>query len=327
MRFQNNTTSTAQTICNQNTNGWVYETADVTSAISPYYNQVVTVEFEGSCPNGCAQPTHFWIDDVQLNVTGTPPARWTGGNDTSSGSSAWWNFSGMSPSPLIGLSVNVANGNLLASMGQTASQGVNGLDQGVALRYNSASRGTLTDLGYGWGFDTSRDVGLDVPSPTSNIVFHDGSGYLATFTRNSDGSYSTPPGLNAQLVATIDGGYILTDNSSQEQLQFDSNGYLTAEQNRTGQRLTYTYNYSGSPNSIRDTEGRLTKFYQNGQARITELTDPVYRSFLYTKPRQSLGSIFRHYRWPNKPSPTRPSYEVVLSIVASGARFISVSEE
>lgn len=166
-------------------------------------------------------------------------------------------------------------------MAQTASQGVNGLDQGVSLRYNSASRGTVTDLGYGWGFDTSRDVGLDVPSPTSSIVFHDGSGALATFTRNSDGSYSTPPGLNAQLVATIDGGYILTENSSQEQLQFDSNGYLTAKQNRTGQRLTDTYNFYGSPNSSRDTEGRVTKFYENNLGHIVRLSDPVYRPFTY----------------------------------------------
>jgi len=212
---------------------------------------------------------------VQLTVTGTPTARWTSGNDTSSGAPVWWTFAGISPTPLIGLSVNVANGNLLASVAQTSSQGVNGLDQGVSLRYNSASRGTITDLGYGWGFDTSRDVGLDVPSPTSTIVFHDGSGYLATFTRNSDGSYTTPPGLNAQLVATIDGGYTLTENTSQEQLQFDSNGYLIAEQNRTGQRLTYTYNFYGSPNSSRDTEGRVTNFYENNLGHIVRLSDPV----------------------------------------------------
>lgn len=282
LRFQDNSTTTAQTICNQNTNGWVYETTDVTSALSPYYNQRVKVDFEGTCPNGCIQPTQFWVDDVQFTVTGPTPARWTGGNDTSSGSPAWWSVVGMSVSPLIGLSVNVANGNLLASMGETSSQGVNGLGQGVSLRYNSASRGTQTDLGYGWAFNTGRDIGLDVPSPTADIVFHDGSGYLATFTRNSDGSYTTPPGLNAQLVATIDGGYTLTENTSQEQLQFDSTGYLTAEQNRTGQRLTYHYNYSGSTNSIRDTEGRLTKMYGNAQGRIYQWTDPVYRIFNYS---------------------------------------------
>jgi len=273
--------STAQTVCNQNTNGWVQETADVSAALAPDGGQLVQLQFEGTCPNGCAQPTEFWIDDVQLNVTGTPPARWTGGNDTSSGAPAWWSFAGISPTPLIGLSVNVANGNLLASVAQTSSQGVNGLGQGVSLRYNSAARGTVTDLGYGWGFNTSRDVGLDVPSPTSSIVFHDGSGYSATFTRNGDGSYTTPPGLNAQLVATIDGGYTLTKNSSQEQLQFDGNGYLTAEQNRTGQRLTYTYNFYGSPNSSRDTEGRVTKFYENNLGHIVQLSDAVTRPFTY----------------------------------------------
>ena len=67
--------STAQTICNQNTNGWVQETADVSAGLAPWGGQLVQLQFEGTCPNGCTQPTQFWIDDVQLNVTGAPTAR------------------------------------------------------------------------------------------------------------------------------------------------------------------------------------------------------------------------------------------------------------
>ena len=67
--------STAQTICNQNTNGWVQETADVSAGLAPWGGQLVQLQFEGTCPIGCTQPTQFWIDDVQLNVTGAPTAR------------------------------------------------------------------------------------------------------------------------------------------------------------------------------------------------------------------------------------------------------------
>ncbi len=65
----NNTIQTMENDCNLNvTNQWVKKNYDVTSALSKYKGQQVTLFFQGTNVANQYQPTDFFIDDVVVNV-------------------------------------------------------------------------------------------------------------------------------------------------------------------------------------------------------------------------------------------------------------------
>ncbi|MGZ6366181.1 MAG: protease pro-enzyme activation domain-containing protein [Ktedonobacteraceae bacterium] len=65
----NNTIQTMENDCNLNvTNQWVKKNYDVTSALSKYKGQQVTLYFQGTNVANQYQPTDFFIDDVVVNV-------------------------------------------------------------------------------------------------------------------------------------------------------------------------------------------------------------------------------------------------------------------
>ena len=49
------------------TNGWVYKSFDVTTAVSSYKGQTVKVLFRGT--NDVSLPSDFFVDDVTLTTS------------------------------------------------------------------------------------------------------------------------------------------------------------------------------------------------------------------------------------------------------------------
>lgn len=89
------------------------------------------------------------------------------------------------------LLVNTVNGNVVVNSSDLT---IKGTGQNLALNhvYNSrlAGGGALSS---GWMLNTGQDVGLTVDG-AGNVTLHGESGYCATFTKNTDGSYKSALG-------------------------------------------------------------------------------------------------------------------------------------
>jgi RHS repeat-associated protein len=181
-----------------------------------------------------------------------------------------------------GLSVNVANGNLVVTGNDVQIQGT-GLSLSVERFYNSLGVGNAYQVGaFGtWLMGSGVDEHLTVVD--NHVDFQAPGGADETFYSNGSGGFTPPPGANANLVQNSNGSYTLTFDSSGEQLNFNSSGYLTSDVDRNGDTLTYTMSGTNL-GSITDTQGRTITFAYGstvGSNLITSITDPTGREWQY----------------------------------------------
>jgi RHS repeat-associated protein len=181
-----------------------------------------------------------------------------------------------------GLSVNVANGNLVVTGNDLQIQGT-GLSLSVERFYNSLGVGNAYQVGaFGtWLMGSGVDEHLTVVD--NHVDFQAPGGADETFYGNGSGGFTPPPGANANLVQNSNGSYTLTFDSSGEQLNFNSSGYLTSDVDRNGDTLTYTMSGTNL-GSITDTQGRMITFAYGstvGSNLITSITDPTGREWQY----------------------------------------------
>jgi RHS repeat-associated protein len=175
------------------------------------------------------------------------------------------------------LHVNVANGNLVLHESDLHVKGT-GLDLSVDRYYNSASS-ALSDFGNRWVMGTGRDVGLTVLQ-SGSVIYAGPSGYQILFTKNPDGTFTSPTGIDATFTKP-GSTYTLTFQKTGEKYNFSSGGFLTSDVDKSGNRITFTYNANNTLASIKDTQGRLTTFAYNASNLITGMTDPSGRAFGY----------------------------------------------
>jgi RHS repeat-associated protein len=181
-----------------------------------------------------------------------------------------------------GLSVNVANGNLVVTGNDVQIQGT-GLSLSVERFYNSLGVGNAYQVGgFGtWLMGSGVDEHLTVVD--NHVDFQAPGGADETFYSNGSGGFTPPPGANAKLVQNSNGSYTLTYDSSGEQLNFNSSGYLTSDVDRNGDTLTYTISGTNL-GSITDTQGRTITFAYGstvGSNLITSIADPTGRVWQY----------------------------------------------
>ncbi len=175
------------------------------------------------------------------------------------------------------LKVNVVNGNLLLKEQDLKIKGT-GLDLDVSRYYNNLST-DMSDLGQGWVMGTGRDVRLQqLPGP--DIAFYGPSGYRGKFTSNGDGTFESPPTVDADLEKRSDGTYKL-EWFSKNKWNFSSSGRLTSQIDKNDNDINFAYNSDGTLASITDTQDRTIRFgYTNG--RLTTMTDVAgARTFSY----------------------------------------------
>ena len=181
-----------------------------------------------------------------------------------------------------GLSVNVANGNLVVTGNDVEIQGT-GLSLSVERFYNSLGVGNAYQVGaFGtWLMGSGVDENLTVVD--NHVDFQGPGGWDETFYSNGSGGFTPPPGANANLVENASGSYTLTYDATGEQLNFNSSGYLTSDVDRNGDTLTYTMSGTNL-SSITDTQGRTITFAYGstvGSNLITSITDPTGREWQY----------------------------------------------
>jgi hypothetical protein len=202
------------------------------------------------------------------------------------GDQSWYPMVGQTPlGDGQGLAVNADGGNLVAHSTDLHIAGV-GLPFTVGRTYNNLSP-EMNSWGYGWQINGGFDMWLDQHDDAQ--TFFDPTGTPFRFTRNTDGSYTAPPGIDATLKTNADGTNTITYNKSRLQLNFDDDGdLLTSIKDRNGNTLSYTYGGAGVswiPSSVTDSQGRTTTFGYDTTSwspRINLITDSSGRSVSYT---------------------------------------------
>lgn len=169
--------------------------------------------------------------------------------------------------------VNLANGNLVLR-NQTMAYNAPGLSVNLDTFFNTlnTNKGALS---YGGSLSTGQDIGLQVG--TSTTTFYGPSGFTAAFTANGSGGWTSPGGVNADLVHNSDGTWSLTYHASSEKLTFTAGGYLIKDVDRNGVGLSLSYDSSNRLSSLTDANGQVTTFTHSSLG-LTKITDPVGRA-------------------------------------------------
>ena len=200
------------------------------------------------------------------------------------GQRPYYKYDGQKLSDRMDLGVNVASGNLLIHNSDMQMNGT-GVDLSLDRYFNSQLQ---RDTGFGhegWTFGTGADVSLRLTSDSA--IFHAPSGYVVSFQKNADGSYSTPKGFDATLCTVGTAGcsgpsaYALTFNHTQHKFNFNSTGKLASDEDQNHNRISYAYDGSGKLASITDTQNRVTNVAYNGTGLISQVTDPTGRTNAY----------------------------------------------
>lgn len=189
------------------------------------------------------------------------------------------------------LKENLSSGNMLGALQVVNIKGT-GMNEVFNLNYNILSP-NLWDFGRAWITNTGWDQYVD-PNMGDGASFFGPTGYAFHYIKKPDGTYMTPPGIDADLIHNGDGTWTISYHSSGEKLNFTSNGlYMTSDVDRSGDTISFAYNASGSLASITDTQGRVTTFsYVNGtytgcapptsSGFVSKITDPSGRLYQFT---------------------------------------------
>jgi len=189
------------------------------------------------------------------------------------------------------LKENLSSGNMLGVLSLVNIKGT-GLDDVFNLNYNILSP-NLWDFGRAWITNTGWDQYVD-PNMGDGASFFGPTGYAFHYIKKSDGTYTTPPGVDADLIHNGDGTWTVSYHSTGGKLNFTSNGlYMTSDVDRNGDTISFAYNASGSLASMTDTQGRVTTFsYVNGSYTgcapptssgfVSKITDPSSRTYQFT---------------------------------------------
>jgi len=141
--------------------------------------------------------------------------------------------------------------------------------------YNAQSE---TDGPFGYGWTHNYQTHLMIDAGTGDVTYVNSSGGKYPFTRNPDGSYSSPYGTSVALHA-VSGGYELRDKFGMV-AEFDDAGRLVSVTGRNGNIQTLTYT-GGRLARVTDAVGRSLNFNYNAQGRINAVSDFSGRTWSY----------------------------------------------
>ncbi|MFJ9976048.1 RHS repeat-associated core domain-containing protein [Streptomyces cyaneofuscatus] len=160
--------------------------------------------------------------------------------------------------------INLSNGNLMLAGTDFDVAGV-GQKLRLARTYNSldAPWGKVSQR---WWQEYERYLHVF----TNEVVVYGATGDAAFFTKNADGTFTTPKGYSKDLKKNADGTYTLTDRKSGSKDTYDANGTLTKVTDRNKGAITVTQHDEGSEHKgFKITETRsgrwvdLVKTYPN----------------------------------------------------------------
>ncbi len=179
------------------------------------------------------------------------------------------------------ISVNVANGNMILHSVELQVRGT-GEDLSLNAYYNSLTgSNNYQEFGQNWNMSLGRQVYLDESHVATAIILYGTSNYDAYFAHNADGTFTSPPGINATLVDNKNSTYTLTYHSSGQKLLFGVNGSLALITDKNNNKISLS-DSGATTSSLTDTQGRVVTFGHNTSGRISQVADSTGRSTSYT---------------------------------------------
>ncbi|MEU7696682.1 RHS repeat-associated core domain-containing protein [Streptomyces sp. NPDC039028] len=147
--------------------------------------------------------------------------------------------------------VNLSNGNLMLAATDFDIAGV-GQKLQLTRTYNSFT-GPYGQVENWWqGYERRLDLMF-----TNEVIHYDPTGATVTFTKNADGTLTTPSGYSKDLKRNADGTYTLTDRKSGSKDTYSSSGDLTKVTDRNSGTITVTpHEQNGEHTGFKLTETR-----------------------------------------------------------------------
>jgi RHS repeat-associated protein len=232
---------------------------------------------------GSACPRHRWLIVVAAAAAFgmTTPAAW-GSAETPAylGSQGRLTLDRTPLADRANVAVDVANGNLVVTGNDVRIAG-RGLGVVVSRTYNARGSGARRSFGRNWVSSLGADSTLTIESD-GDRTWRGPTGQELRFDKQADGSFVTPPGVNATLVLNDDGTAKLTENPSGTKYAYDASSpqRLTKVTDRNGNHIDLSYGPNGI-STITDTQGRDLTFAHNPAGDLTSVTDPTGRVWGY----------------------------------------------
>ena len=114
-----------------------------------------------------------------------------------------------------------------------------------------------------------------------DILWVNGDGTSAAFTRNSDGTYTSPPDDFGTLVENDDHSFTYTA-PDQTLYQFNALGLLKSVEDPDGLESTYDYTDQGQLSQVMASDGGVTNFTYNPDTLLLEtITEPGDREWTF----------------------------------------------
>jgi RHS repeat-associated protein len=183
--------------------------------------------------------------------------------------------------------VNVGNGNLVLEADDLNIAGT-GLDLSIGRYFNNLQLFSRA-LGNGWSLSTGQDVFLTEQADGS-VLLTAPSFFPVRYAKKQDGSYTRPTAIDATLVKDGTSGWTLTFHADGSKWIFNASGQLTTEEDRNGNRISYTYT-SGRVTQITDTQGRNVTLAYNASNLLETITDWTSRQTVFGYTNGYLSSV------------------------------------
>jgi RHS repeat-associated protein len=187
--------------------------------------------------------------------------------------------------------VNLSNGNFVYKLTLFSTPG-NNLPLTIDLTYNSLDNSTGS-FGFGPGWSASLDTELWANPKDGSVAIYYADGRSTTFMHNSDGSFTEQPGYFDHLVKNTNGSFTVT-RPDQTVWQFNSSGKLTAQSERNGNHINYSYDSSSSGhlNNITDSAGRnYSLAWDTANNKLLTITDSANRQIKLSYANGGTGSL------------------------------------
>ncbi|MGA7731158.1 MAG: DUF6531 domain-containing protein [Chloroflexia bacterium] len=146
------------------------------------------------------------------------------------------------------------------------------LDVNFTRVYNSLDT-RVGSFGLGWHYTYDMSA-IDRGDGSIIVTFGDGRAGLYL---PDGGGYTTPDGFFAEL--TNDGGQRVLTDVDQTVYRFNMDGTLARISEPNGSQINFAYDPSGY--NLTDTVGRVFRVDMNTDGFITEITDPIGRTYTY----------------------------------------------
>ncbi|MCW3003330.1 MAG: secreted protein [Conexibacter sp.] len=217
------------------------------------------------------------------------------------------------------IAVNVASGNMAADASDIALPGVAGMGLTIGRTYNSTD---LTSI-YGTNGAVERPMGngwtTTINGASVTQLFQDWNHGRAIFaqggaiyrfdrdvahdnTSNGDLAFTTPPGIDADLVRHDDGSSTLTYRKTGTVWTYqDGNGpvaFLAKIADRHGNHIDIAHRSDNQVDHITDTYGRTTTFHYSASDLLTSITNGT-RTWSYGVAANATATVLQSFANPD----------------------------